>query len=198
MGYVSTEPFFKNVAGQRISLTSTMSSNLIDNREKLLRGALHHEQRPTHALFLDCDMVFPPDLLHSLIQRQKDIVGVNYAAKIIPSNPTAVAEDGSTYVYTDSHSTGIEKVGHVGFGAVLLTLNAIRDIPEPWFAMPWMEEFKQPMAEDIFFCKMMRENGIDIYVDHDVSRKVEHQGMFNYTHAYMGSTVGVTGPSNLK
>lgn len=189
MAYASTKAFYKGIKSQRVSLSSVMSSNLVDNRERLLRGAVEHPTKPTHALFLDCDMIFAADLLHKLINRNLPIVGINYAAKILPSNPVAVAEDGMTHVPTKPTSVGVEKVGHTGFGAMLLDLSVIRNIPEPWFGMPWIAESKQPMAEDVFFCRQMRNLGIDIHIDHDASRGVYHEGMFRFGHEHVPGPV---------
>lgn len=133
----------------------------------------------SHILMLDDDMMFPPYLLDILLNRQVPIVGINYARKNIQA-PTPMACDLDGKVISSRGKSGIQEVGWLGFGAILISLDAIKDIEKPWFEMRWMDETKDFMGEDYYFCMKARSHGIKLYVDHDASAKCAHIGDYPY------------------
>lgn len=133
----------------------------------------------THILMIDDDMKFPPDLLADLIKHNVPMVGINYARKS-HTNPTTLTCDLEGKNVSSKGKSGIEEVGWLGFGAVLIELSAIKDIPKPWFEMRWLPERADFMGEDFYFSMKARTSGVKLYVDHDVSNKCAHIGDFPY------------------
>lgn len=179
---------------QRLSIINMRGSMLSQLRESLLKGALMQykkgtKSRPTHVLLLDSDMVFPRDALHRLMRHNVAMVGVNYTTKEIPAKPTAVLEDERTYLYTDPNSTGLVRVGHIGLGVVLINMDVVNHIAQPWFPMKWNEESRAYVGEDVAFCHTVTEAGYDIYVDQDLSKEVKHVGELCYSHELVGEVV---------
>jgi len=130
----------------------------------------------THILFLDDDMAFESDLFERLAAHKKQVVAANYSNKTAQRNPQSHGIDGLPL--SSSGKSGLEEAGWVGFGAVLIDLDAVKDLPKPWFETRWMPERNAFIGEDYYFCGHVRAHGVKIYVDHDA--KVSHMGDFAY------------------
>lgn len=128
----------------------------------------------THVLFLDDDMAFPADLYESLSKHSLPVVAANYSNKSSEPSPQTHGLDGQPIF---SHGkTGIEEAGWVGFGAVLIDVSTVKDIPKPLFEMRWLDERGAFIGEDYYFCGKARAHGVKIYIDHDASQKMGHVG----------------------
>lgn len=177
---VSQRSLGQNVHTQRLSIVSTQSSLLSQNRELLIRGAM--KSAATHVLLLDSDMEFPKDTLHRLIAHDVDFVACNYVTKQIPAKFTAIRENNDRILtLPDSH--GLVEAQHVGLGVVLIKLSALRKagLESPFFEVRWNEESSTYMGEDVFFCQKLREAGIKILVDQDLSKDIRHVGSIAFT-----------------
>lgn len=163
-------------------------------RQELIIGA----QDADYILWLDSDMRFPRDAFYRLLKHKKDVVGINYAKRGIPSGFVAIKEVGfpGKICETREDSTGLEEVEAVGFGCVLMKTDILQKLPPPmetpWFQHQYLGQ-GQWMGEDVFFCKLLREAGATIYVDHDLSRDSGHTGQFTYEcrHAEMSTQAEV-------
>jgi hypothetical protein len=141
------------------------------------------------ALWLDADMRFPKTLLHDLLRHNKPMVGINYSTRGVPPRFVAISKvkwtpetEGAACQTLDS-STGLEEVEGIGFGAVLIRADVFRALPDPtekpWFWFEWLPHGEQ-VGEDIYFCRLVREAGFPILVDHDLSKQCAHIGQFEY------------------
>lgn len=133
----------------------------------------------THILFLDDDMSFPPDLLSSLLSRKVDVVGINYVGKNGKNLPLTHGIGGESISSVDR--LGIQEVGWIGFGAVLIRLESVKEISAPLFEMRWTEQRKDFIGEDFYFCGKVRAHGVKVHVDHDVSQKIGHVGDYTFS-----------------
>lgn len=131
----------------------------------------------THLLCIDDDMKFPPDIAEKLLVHDEGIVACNYVTKGA-CKPIVHDLDGKPL--TSSDRIGVQEVGWVGFGMVLIKLEAIKDIPMPLFEMRWLDDRKDFMGEDFYFCGKARAHGVKIYVDHDASTNIGHIGDYVY------------------
>lgn len=136
----------------------------------------------THILYLDDDMYFPPHLLAKMLERNLEAVAINYARKE-PGNRNAIAFglDGQGIFSKDKK--GVEEVWGFGFGAVLIELKPLKEMPFPWFEHRWLEDKEEYMGEDMYFCMKARAHGIKIYIDHDLSNQCAHIGDYPYKEA---------------
>lgn len=157
-------------------LSTTCGSNWIENREKLAQMAL--EDKFTHLMFIDDDMVWNPQILSPLLSRIRngcDIVTCNYVIKEEPPTQfTAMALDGQR-LKTTAKSSGIEEIAGNGFGVSIIATKVFEAIPEPWFLPTWTKE-KGYSTEDLPFFRKAREAGFKVWVDHDASKAVAHVG----------------------
>lgn len=160
-------------------LSAETSSMLPTQRTSLAKEMIRNDC--THVLWLDTDMVFPAETARILLKHDKDIVGVNYSRKYPPFRPTALDMKGQ-YVYSDDEKTGLERVVHLGLGVCLMKTEVFKDLPDPWFPMVWSEERREYVGEDVFFCHWLQQHKkTEIWCDHDLSKRVQHVGTFEYT-----------------
>lgn len=157
-------------------------------RQKLLKQALESDR--THILWLDSDMMFPRDALMRLLAHNVDVVGINYCHRGLPFEFVAIKKIGwgeneeAVKLITAPDSKGLETVEAIGFGLVLMRLDAIRAcLPDlkttPWFGFDWVTGEKQ-VGEDVRFCKYLTDGGLKIHVDHELSNECKHVGQYEY------------------
>lgn len=156
-------------------------------RQQLIVSLLN--QGVTHILWVDTDMRFPRDALVRLLLHDLPMVGINYAKRQIPTEFVALKEiswdpDGvSERLVTGPESEGLEEVEAIGFGLVLMKTSALQGMPPtsdgPWFWFDWLEGQRQ-VGEDVYFCRLFRESGQRIFVDHDLSKLCAHIGQFEF------------------
>ena len=166
-----------------ISLKISQGTLIANQRAELCLDAMR--EKCTHVLFIDSDMRFPHDMIERLLQHDLDIVATNCARRRMPTGPTAqiYKENGEReLVYTMPESTGLQEVGSVGMGVMLIKANVFAKLAEPWFETPWRQDKRGYIGEDVFFCKKAREAGFKIWIDHDVSKEIGHIGMFEFKH----------------
>lgn len=176
---------------------SLVADGVIDLLPNMIEGTYLHVARKdlteraleigaTHILWLDGDMKFPQDALQRLLRHRKAIVGANYVTRRFPVHHVAFkhvdVSDERKHVHcrTTAESTGLEKVAAIGFGLLLMETRIFDSIPTPWFEIE-----DRPVGEDVAFCTKASEAGFETYVDHDLSKEVQHWGSFpfDYSHA---------------
>lgn len=157
------------------------------SRQELLEDAI--AQECTHAFFVDSDQLFPADTLHQLMRWRKQVVATNIAVKTNPSFPTARLRGPTSFgvPLSSEGKTGLERVWRIGMGVMLIELTAMKGVAKPWFESVYSHAEGQFIGEDWYFCQLMEKAGVDIYVDHDLSKKVGHIGQFNFTHSNIPS-----------
>jgi hypothetical protein len=177
-------------------MTWTAANTPLDLRLFIVQGGIIHMQRnsllkqaletdATHVLWLDTDMRFPRETLVHLLSRARPFVAANYVTREVPVQPVTHADDsGSRRVFTTPESEGVESVHATGMGLVLVDTAAVRRLTQPYFDTPWTESSLEHAGEDIYFCEKLKAAGVDILVDHDLSKHVSHVGQFEYRHAH--------------
>lgn len=165
------------------------SSILPKNRLDIVRAA--KALKATHLLMVDTDHTFPPDLLHKWIPHGKLCLAANCVIKRIPSGPTArqkhpTRKDGVP-VYTDPDSHGLEQVWRVGTGVILFNMKVFDQVGDDAWAMPYLPHAETYQGEDWTFAEAMEKAGIPIWIDHDLSKRIGHLGIYEYTHDVVGT-----------
>lgn len=152
------------------------------------------EVKADYLLFVDSDQRFPKTTLHQLLSHGKDCVAANIATKRIPAQPTArkaTAQPEGEPVYTDPESTGLEKVWRIGCGVMLLSKKAYWPLGPDAFAMPYVARFDKYQGEDWTLCSALDDLGVEIFIDHDLSKYIGHIGSYVYDHSVIGRKVCV-------
>lgn len=134
----------------------------------------------THLLWIDEDMGFNMDTLHTMAQRRQPIVGANYRMRKPPADFVAVNKNRTARIQTTEKSFGIEEATYTGFGFCLIDRKVIEAVPRPRYPISYTPETGGYTTEDNPFFIAAGEKGFPCYVDHDASKKVWHNGSINY------------------
>ena len=157
-----------------VKLDIVQSSVIYGNRQKLVSRAIDSGQ--THIMFIDDDMIFQPQVFGMLLQRQLPVVVTNYLIKVDEPKFVAISLDGNR-VPTTVESTGCENVMFSGFGVSLFQTDVFKAIPKPWFMPLYNEEEDHFTPEDEPLFEKIRAAGYDVWLDHDASKLVAHEGI---------------------
>lgn len=137
------------------------------------------KHKATHILFIDCDMIFPPDGIKRLIELDKDVVGASYNEKRFPLVSTVKVADekgnlivGNMDAYKDPF-----KVYALGFGFMLCKMSIFDKIEKPYFNSP-IDENDTFTTDDFYFCDKLQKAGVEVWCDPTL--KVLHEGFFQY------------------
>lgn len=172
--HLAVKPVFDTVTlkvAKNQSLLSVARQSMIDECM---------DEKFSHMLMIDDDMVFPPTLAHQLYAKGKRCIGVNSLRK----NPdylhyTARGLDGE---WVESKGKeGLHQVEAVGLALFMLDLDVMKKIPRPHFEVRWNEEKQIYSGEDMYFCRKLNEAGEKIFIDHDLSNQCGHVGQLVYT-----------------
>jgi len=163
-----------NAPGMALNFLHCSTSIIPISRQLLVAQAL--DNGSTHILFVDSDMTFPEDMVLRMLSHSVDVVGANCMTRRSPWRLTAQI-DGKE-VITNYESKGIEPIDRIGTGILMVGMHVFKKMDLPWFEYEWMPELNIFRGEDYVFCKKVKDLGFDIYVDHDVSKQVEHIGQF--------------------
>jgi hypothetical protein len=150
---------------------------LCEAREQAVIEALNRGF--THLFTVDDDMVFPADVIERLLAHDKDFVCANYPKKDpTKSIPVCMGLD-DQFIHPEGRS-GIEEIGWGCMGMTLLRLSAIKDLQCPYFCFMWNEPKQASWTEDYVFSHRLRQHGVKLWVDHDLSRCIGHVGDVEY------------------
>ncbi len=157
-------------------------------RNRLVRLAL--EAGAHWLLWLDADMIFPPDALAQLLAHDTSIVGADYRRRappfapigllLHPDDPTGLPAFNTPQAR--AKTTGIAERAILGLGLLLVHARVFRKLPAPWFARTWTKEHVTDdnpdgfSTEDSYFCYCARQAGFHVMVDLDLTAQVQHIG----------------------
>jgi hypothetical protein len=169
--------------GIATSLYTVSGSMLAQNRSDLAEMGL--KSGATHLMWFDDDMRFPKDTIIRLLEHDKDIVAANYAFRASPETPVSYdLEKGR--VHTTDDSTGLEKVHSIGFGVTMIKPTVFQKLDKPWFANGYIQDTDSYFEEVQFLCMKLRDEGIELFIDHDISKEVRHIGQTEWMHTGEG------------
>lgn len=169
----------------------TVTGTYIHKARTQLLEQIMEEGLADYILWIDSDMRFPKDALICLLDRRVDAVGINYSTRGLPPRFVAISkmsdidEEGNLIAGANcptwEESEGLERVDAVGFGFFLMKTKIVEGLPtdRPPFFYEWRAEGLH-IGEDVWFCRLVRENGFDIFVDHDLSKRCAHTGSFEF------------------
>ncbi len=165
-------------------ICAPITSYIHHNREEIAKEAVR--LGADYVLFIDTDMIFPPDALTKLLSRDKEIIGVMYNYRGTPSRPTVKFDP----KYKDE-CTVIEKNGEisasitdetkpfrcraVGAGFLLVKIDVFKKLKRPYFTFVPETEVNEIIGEDVYFCDKARYNRYEIWCDPTI--KMGHIGL---------------------
>lgn len=158
-----------------------MGTLIVNQRDQLADMVL--EAGSTHALWLDSDMMFPPDTIQRLLNHNKSIVAGNYVTRQYPHKTVAYSKlhDWRSYLINNT-DTDLVEVEAVGMGCMLTDATVLKQMSKPYFQTVWIAETQDHMGEDFYFCKQAKVLGHTVWIDTNLSEKLSHLGTFAFTH----------------
>lgn len=168
---------------KKIGYQMVISACIHQSRESMIKAALDADC--THVLFVDDDMGFDRYCLNMALARQMPIVVGNYRRKAAPFAFTSVKKDENDNILelrTTEESRSLEECYYGGFGFTLIESEVLKVVQSPRFLPGWDPKFETYTTEDFPFYKRAKELGFPAYVDHDLSKKLRHQGQAHYTY----------------
>ncbi len=170
---------------KEVSVVGSIGSMLSKQRHDLVMAA--RAQEATHLLFLDSDIIFPDDALDQLLFSDKPVVGASYPTKTIPSMPTTRKWKNNRweFVFTNKKSEDLERVDRLPTGCLLVEMGVFEQIRQPWFEFTWTGEEDLYQGEDWGFCERIEEAGIEMYVDHNLTKEIGHIGYLVYKNQHV-------------
>ncbi len=146
------------------------------NRTIVVKEAI--KAKCTHLLFVDHDMRFEPDALQRLLERDKDIVGVNYNLRRLPVATVVKKEDLDGNVIWEKNENGLVQCCGLGTGFLLIKLSVFDKLKHPWFLVEHDDKGGLKCGEDMYFCYEAMKAGFKIWLDPTLV--VGHIGDFTY------------------
>lgn len=191
--YANMLTYTMAMLGDQVGFRLLMVTNTYIQQARETLATLAVEAGSHYLLFVDSDMRFPQDALIRLLAHDKDVVAANYSTRGFPPQFVSLASreiaEGmkdlrANRLPTFDDSTGLEKAHAVGGGFTLIKAHIFQDLPKPWFNTVTVDN-GTVIGEDVWFCRLLEDAGIDVWVDHDLSQSVGHIGNFTFetTHA---------------
>lgn len=147
----------------------------------------------THLLMLDTDHVHPSDIVERLGRWVKEdptrwVVSGLYFRRGPPFDPLIYIERDGDLKPLAQWEEGLIQVDAVGTGAILIARQVFETIPgPPWFYYEYNNVHEDRWTtEDIVFCWLCREHGIDIWCDtttvspHLISTSIDESAFKQY------------------
>jgi|SRR5579859_3459114 len=120
----------------------------------------------THLLFIDDDLIVPPNGLMRLLGHDVPIVGGLYYARTEPHLPVCYRHVvDNNWVPITEFCAGLQEVDAMGAGFMLIKREVFERMSRPWF------DFSDRMGEDMWFCEQARNLGYQILLDADIKCK---------------------------
>lgn len=171
------------------NIEAPVGTHIHQLREHIAKRAL--EVEADYLMFIDSDMVFPPDGITKLLSRDKEIIGADYHHKFLPKrsvtkvDPTKLKPDqmiddplwhGHKILALDNKPKELFEVRAVGTGFMLIKTEVFKKISPPWF---WFDlKDNQMQGEDVWFCERAHEAGFSVWCDPTIP--IEHIGVMRY------------------
>ena len=134
------------------------------NREVIAETAL--QLNCSHLLFIDSDMTFEKDALKRLLERNKDIIGVNYNMRKFPLTSTVQGEIKGDLFRCNGVATGF----------MLIKTEIFKKLKKPWFYVGMRHGDIE--GHDYRFCRLAREAGYEVWCDNEI--KIGHIGDYTF------------------
>lgn len=151
------------------------AGTVLSNQRQVLLDTAINNHGAEHIMWFDSDMTFPEDVIVRLLEHKKQVVCATYSKRVEPFHPTAFYNIDPVEP-VDMLKNGLEKVKYTGMGCLLMHVSAIDDIPSPHFPLKWNAPHSTWHGEDMGFCDLLNEVGVDIMCDLDLSREIGHIG----------------------
>jgi hypothetical protein len=165
------------VAGHRISVVNSKCSIVTQGRNLAVNAAL--QAQAEWIVFLDSDMVFPPETIPRLLAHGQPIVGATYPRKGYPLAYIGTRVDGVPLALAD---TGLVEAARLPAGCLLIKADVFGRLKRPYFRCSYDEQAGEVLGEDYWFSELVRGLGFQLWCDLALSREIAHLGTHRFMH----------------
>lgn len=151
----------------RQGLAMTHSSIVANARNNCVTGA--QSVKAAYLMFIDSDMVFPPETIDRLLAHDKDIVGATYVRRGPPFDNLGKSIDADA-----AKQSGLVEMTHMPTGMLLIRMSVFDKLTKPYFRYNTNEDLGLIDGEDMCFSRLAREAGFQIFCDLDLSMELRH------------------------
>lgn len=151
-----------------VALIHQTGSIIMEARNALVAQA--QALAATHILFLDSDMVFPPDTLDRLVDRHVPIVCATYVKRVSPHELLGTPDTSPAA----PNRLGLRPMLTIPLGCALISMKVFEALPKPYLA--YLTTADKTMSEDTFFSVNARGAGFTIWMDPKLTADVGHVG----------------------
>lgn len=137
------------------------------------------ENKADKILFFDPDQTFPANSLEKLLSHKKDYVSTYCTQRQAPFKTTAMHLDGKVRL-TPLNAEGLIEVKWIGNPLSLISMSVLDKIDYPYFRVTLDMEKREWQGCDLWLCKRMREEGIKIWCDTELSKEIGHIGCYPF------------------
>ena len=168
---------YSAVQGIAVKSLNQQCSLVTAARNNLVRMALKFDPQPTHIMWVDSDVVFPPETIERLLGHDKDVVGAFYN-KRVPPYDTVGHLIGRPHVAKG----GLYQADVMPHGCVLIKREVYEKLPQPWYFESFDPSFVTDddpcgmIGEDVNFSRECVKAGIEMWCDADLTFAVGHIG----------------------
>jgi len=168
---------FSTVMNTAVKTVGHQCSIISMSRNWLVRYSLAFDPPCTHILWIDSDMVFPPNGLERLLAHDKDVVGAFYNKRTPPYTTVG-------HLLGDGNITGggIYQADIMPHGFVLVKRSVYERLSPPWYNESYDPELAGEgdpdgtVGEDVNFSRKAIAGGIEMYCDADLTCEMGHLG----------------------
>lgn len=169
-----------NAAAQRIISKAIGAEGAYTeaNRTNVVTAALTSADEVDAIMWIDSDMVFPPDTLAHLWGLNLPIAGATYRERQEPYRFLGRFLDPEDELALERGDklTGLRPMRLMPGGMILVRMEVYRVLGMPWYDIEGYESGKTRLRDDYFFCQRAIEAGYMPMCDMDLTAKVKHRG----------------------
>lgn len=148
----------------------SVGSVIHESRNLLVEKAL--ELECTHVLFIDDDMIFPPEALVKLLEHDVDIVCGLAFRRLPPYDPVIFKQHVNDILATEKIKQGLVEIDACGSAFILIKRRVFDKMPNPWYK--WGDTSlgiyveSGGLGEDLSFSLRAKRMGFKVYCDTDL------------------------------
>lgn len=173
---------YNRAIGLESVLHFSLGTLIVNQRESLVE--MSKDAGSTHILWLDSDMMFPPDTAQQLLKHNQPLVAGNYSTRTYPHKTVAYTKihDWKSYVVNDKNlSNELISVEAVGMGCMLTSMEIFNKMNKPYFNTIWNSNTGDHLGEDFSFCQNAKWLDYQLLIDNALSLKLKHLGTFGFS-----------------